>query len=104
MTYGIETLETLLDQHSIPYGRIYTAPDMLRDPHYAAREMIRRFEVETLGREIPMAAPVPKFSRTESKIETVGPRLGQHTDWALKKLIKSSDNELTVLRSAGVIL
>jgi crotonobetainyl-CoA:carnitine CoA-transferase CaiB-like acyl-CoA transferase len=77
---------------------------MLKDPHYAAREMIRRFEVETLGREIPMAAPVPKFSRTENKIETVGPRLGQHTNWALKELIKISDDELTALSSAGVIL
>lgn len=104
VTFGIEALETLLDQHSIPYGRIYTAPDMLRDPHYAARDMIRRFEAETLGCEIPMAAPVPKFSRTENKIQTVGPRLGQHTDWVLKEIVKISDDEMSILSSAGVIL
>ena len=37
-------LSTLRD-HAVPAGRVYTAADMLNDPHYLAREMIERHRV-----------------------------------------------------------
>ncbi len=39
---GKGELEELLNRHSVPNGKIYTAPDMLDDPHFAAREAIVR--------------------------------------------------------------
>lgn len=99
----VDELQTRLDEHAIPYGRIFTAPDMLADPQFAAREMIRRFDDEVLGGQIPMAAPVPRFSRTPGDITSVGPRLGQHTDWALADVGGYSPAEIETLRAAGTI-
>jgi crotonobetainyl-CoA:carnitine CoA-transferase CaiB-like acyl-CoA transferase len=99
----VAELEARLDEHAVPYGRIFTAPDMLADPQYAARQMIRRFEDEVLGAEVPMAAPVPHFSRTPGVIERLGPGLGEHTDWVLSTVGGYDPAEITMLREAGTI-
>ena len=31
-----------LEEHGVPAGRVYTAPDMLADAHYLARDMVLR--------------------------------------------------------------
>ena len=99
----IDQLEAALDDHAVPYGRIFTAPDMLADPQFAAREMIRRYQDDVLGGEIPMAAPVPKFGRTEAEIRSVGPLLGEHTSWALAEVGGYEPAEIDQLRGAGTI-
>lgn len=99
----VEELEALLDEHAIPYGRIFTAPDMLTDPQFAARELIERYEDEVLGQEVPMAAPVPQFSRTPGRIASTGPQLGQHTDQVLGEVAGYTQEEIGQLRVKGVI-
>src|SRR3954453_8817380 len=37
--FPCEDLLAILDEHGVPAGRIFTAPDMLRDPQYLARDM-----------------------------------------------------------------
>ena len=44
-----EILATL-DAHGVPAGRIFTAPDMLTDPQYLARDMVRRLTSTRVGR------------------------------------------------------
>src|SRR5947207_2990847 len=39
-TRSVDAVEALMIEHSIPAGRMYRAPDMLADPHFAAREAI----------------------------------------------------------------
>jgi formyl-CoA transferase len=75
-----------LDDHGVPAGRIFTAPDMLADPQYLAREMVRRV-VSTQGWEVPMTGVVPRFAGTPGTIRFPGPRLGQHTDEILAELL-----------------
>jgi len=99
----VKELEDLLDAHAIPYGRIFTAPDMLADPQFAARELIERYEDEVLGQQVPMAAPVPQFSRTPGKIASIGPRLGHHTDQVLEKVAGYTQEEIRQLREEGII-
>jgi crotonobetainyl-CoA:carnitine CoA-transferase CaiB-like acyl-CoA transferase len=72
-------LLALLRSHTVPAGRVYTAADMLRDEHYAARAMVER-HVSRSGIDTPMLGVVPKFSRTPGSISDVGPTLGEHTD------------------------
>jgi crotonobetainyl-CoA:carnitine CoA-transferase CaiB-like acyl-CoA transferase len=62
----------------VPAGRVYTAPDMLTDPHYLAREMVLRV-TSRAGFELPITGIVPKFSRTPGAVRDVGPALGEHT-------------------------
>ena len=99
----VEELEVILDTHAIPYGRIFTAPDMLTDPQFAARQLIERYEDEVLGTDVPMAAPVPYFSRTPGRIASTGPELGQHTDKVLSEVAGYSDDQIHQLHSQGII-
>jgi crotonobetainyl-CoA:carnitine CoA-transferase CaiB-like acyl-CoA transferase len=78
-TMHSDELLALLRAHTVPAGRVYTAADMLRDEHYAARAMIER-HVSRTGIDTPMLGVVPKFSRTPGSISDVGPDLGEHTD------------------------
>ena len=78
-TIDSDDLLSLLHEHSVPAGRVYTAADMLTDEHYLAREMVQRF-TSRAGIETAMLGVVPKFSRTPGSIRDVGPILGEHTD------------------------
>lgn len=80
-TRGIPSGELLdlLAEAGVPVGRVYTAPDMLADEHYAARGMVER-RTARAGFELPMTAVVPRFSRTPGTIRDVGPELGEHND------------------------
>jgi crotonobetainyl-CoA:carnitine CoA-transferase CaiB-like acyl-CoA transferase len=62
-------------EHGVPAGRVYTAADMLDDPHYLARGMIQRLTSDT-GIELPTLGVVPRFSRTPGTIRRAGPPLG----------------------------
>ena len=78
-TMNSDDLLVLLRDHTVPAGRVYNAADMLRDEHYAARQMIQR-RIARTGVDTPMLGVVPKFSRTPGSISDVGPTLGEHTD------------------------
>ncbi|WP_040492160.1 CaiB/BaiF CoA transferase family protein [Ilumatobacter nonamiensis] len=75
--YTSNELIDLLGSAGVPVGRVYTAPDMLADEHYAAREMIVRATARA-GFDLPMTGVVPRFSRTPGTIRDVGPDLGEH--------------------------
>ena len=95
-------LEELLNEHSVPNGKIFTAPDMLADAHFAAREAIVKMAHPQLG-EFPMQNVVPKLSDTPGEVRWVGPELGEHTDVVLAEVLNLGDDETTKLRDAGVI-
>src|SRR4051812_21020178 len=60
---GCDEVLTQLDEHGVPGGRIFTAPDMLRDPQYLAREMVCRV-TSSQGWDVPMTGVVPRFTET----------------------------------------
>jgi crotonobetainyl-CoA:carnitine CoA-transferase CaiB-like acyl-CoA transferase len=91
----------VLDEHGVPAGRIFTAPDMLRDPQYLAREMVQRI-TSSQGWDVPMTGVVPRFSATPGAIRHAGPRQGEHTDEVLAELLGLDRAELALLRASGV--
>jgi formyl-CoA transferase/succinyl-CoA--D-citramalate CoA-transferase len=90
----------VLDEHGVPAGRIFAAPDMLRDPQYLAREMVQRV-TSAQGWEVPMTGVVPRFSVTPGSIRHAGPRLGEHTDEVLADLLGLDAAELAELHASG---
>jgi formyl-CoA transferase len=68
-----------LDESGVPAGRIFTAEDMLRDPHFAARDAIVRLMVPGLG-EVPMQNVFPRLTGTPGTVRWAGPELGAHND------------------------
>ncbi|HZT95034.1 MAG TPA: CoA transferase [Gaiellaceae bacterium] len=97
-----EELERLLEQHEVPCGRIFRAPEMLADPHFAAREAIVRLPHPELG-AFPMQSVVPKFSEHRLRPRDLGPDLGEHTYDVLSALTDLAPNEFEELVSSGVL-
>ena len=96
-----EILATL-DAHGVPAGRIFTAPDMLTDPQYLARDMVRRL-TSNQGWDVPMTGVVPRFTETPGTIRHAGPALGEHTDEVLRDLLGLDHDEIASLRSDGAV-
>jgi len=101
-TFDREDLYHHLIGHEVPVGRIYTAPDMLTDPHFAARDAIVRVLHPDLG-ELAMQNVTPKLSATPGRVRWVGPTLGQHNREVYGALLGLGDDDLAQLRSRGVV-
>jgi formyl-CoA transferase len=101
-TLPADELEAVLNEHAVPNGRIFTAPDMLADAHFAAREAIVKLVHPELG-EFPMQNVAPKLSDTPGEVRWVGPELGQHTDEVLAGVLGLAADELAGLREKGIV-
>ena len=80
----------LLDAAGVPAGPIYTAEDIVKEPQYAARDMVQSFDVST-GEEILKGVQfpgiVPVIGGTSLPIRSLGPDLGEHTTEILGGLL-----------------
>jgi formyl-CoA transferase/succinyl-CoA--D-citramalate CoA-transferase len=102
VTLDGEELLQRLNAGGVPAGRIFTAVDMVTDPHYAARQMVLRL-ASYQGWEIPMTGVVPKFSATPGAVRATGAPLGAHTREVLSELANVDAEELEELEANGVI-
>lgn len=101
---GKRDLQQVLDQlepAAVPSGRIYTAADIVNDPHYRAREMIERHNLPK-GEAIDLPGIVPKLSATPGQTKWLGPGLGAHTAQVLAS-IGIEQVEFERLRAAGIV-
>lgn len=74
-----EAVLQAMDAAGVPAGRIYTAAEIARDPHYAARDMVIEVpEPGLAGEGVRMQGVVPRLSETPGRIERGGPLLGEH--------------------------
>ncbi len=74
-----------LEAAEVPASKIYSIADIVADPHYAAREMIRQIRLAD-GGTLKVPGVVPKLSATPGDFDGGGPTLGQHTDEVLAQL------------------
>ncbi|EWM64943.1 MULTISPECIES: CaiB/BaiF CoA-transferase family protein [Micromonospora] len=100
--HDTEHLMATMVKHDVPVGRVYRAPEMLEDEHFAAREAIVRVAHPEFG-EFPMQNVVPRLSATPGRIKWAGPRLGEHTDEVLTDIVGLESAEIDALRTSGVI-
>jgi len=90
-----------LNEAQVPNGKIYSAADIVGDPQYLAREMIRQVTLPD-GALLRVPGVVPKLSETPGEIEWIGPKLGEHTDEVLGR-VGYSPADIDSLRSRGVV-
>lgn len=97
-TMSSDVVLELMEKHSVPAGRIYRAPDMLKDPHFAARESIVRLQHPDFG-EFPLQNVAPKLSDTPGQVRWLGPKLGEHNREILGGLLGMDDERIVTATS-----
>jgi len=98
----VDEIIRLLNVHAVPVGRIYTAPDMLEDAHFRARDAIIRVAHPMFG-SIAMQNVAPKLSATPGEVRFAGPMLGEHNDEIFRTLLGMTESRIVDLKDRGVI-
>jgi formyl-CoA transferase len=91
----------LLGRAKVPAGRVYTARDIVEDPHYRARDMILK-QTTRDGWQIDVPGIVPKLMGTPGSVRTAAPKLGDDTDGVLNEL-GFSQQDIAALRGRKVV-
>ncbi|MEV6849275.1 CaiB/BaiF CoA-transferase family protein [Actinoplanes sp. NPDC051411] len=98
--HPLDEVLTALDRAGVPAGPIYTAADIAKDPHYAARGMLESHPVGAGTASFP--GIVPRLEHNPGGTRWLGPDLGADTDHILDDLgIEASRKD--ALRQQGVI-
>jgi crotonobetainyl-CoA:carnitine CoA-transferase CaiB-like acyl-CoA transferase len=101
-TLNFDEIEPLLVGLNVPFGGIYRAEDIARDPHYEARRNIAHVPDDELG-EVVMPAVSPRLEGTPGRITHAGPEIGAHTAEIYGGLLGMSAADQAALKEAGVI-
>ena len=92
---------TILGDVKVPAGRVYTAKDIVEDPHFQARDMILKQETRD-GYTVDVPGVVPKLLGTPGSVRSSAPRLGDDTDAVLGE-IGFSATDIAALRGRKVV-
>jgi formyl-CoA transferase len=105
---AVRTLDEVMAamvEAGVPAGPVYTAKEIVDDPHFRARKMFVERTVRIDGPAEPVLFPgiVPKLELRPGEMRWPGPELGEHTDDVLTELAGIAKDELVELRRQGVI-
>ncbi len=96
-------VENIMIENAIPVGAIYRAPDMLKDPHYAARKALVEVDHPHWGK-FKMQNVAPKMSATPGSVRTLAPEIvGQHTEEVLAAELDLDSEQIAALKERAVI-
>ena len=102
-TQTVAEVDAAMTAQAIPAGRVYRAPEMLADPHFAARDAIVEVKTERFG-ALKMQGIFPKLSATPGTIRRAAPaQVGQHNAEVYGELLGMDASELAALAAAGAI-
>jgi len=102
-TLTVDELEALMIKAGVPAGKIYRAPEMLADPHFAAREAIIDVEHPRWG-TLKMQNVFPKLSATPGNVRSIAPQtVGQDNAEVYGSILGLTPTELADLQGRGLI-
>ena len=101
-TKTVAELTELTDKAGVASGVLFRAPEMLKDPHYKAREAIIEVQDKALGM-LKMQSTFPKLSETPGSVQWTGPDLGEHNDEIYKGLLGMDDATYVDYKKRGII-
>ena len=102
-TRSLDSAEVLsrLAEADVPSGPIYSVADIMEDPHYGAREMFHRVEID--GQPLVLPAMSPRLGATPGGTAWPGPELGSHNREILEERLGLGEAEIEALRGKGVL-
>ncbi|HEY1396633.1 CaiB/BaiF CoA-transferase family protein [Roseateles sp.] len=100
-TRTVDEVLAPLGEASVPAGRVYTARDIVEDPHFRARDMIIKQQTCD-GHELDVPGIVPKLMGTPGAVRRAAPRLGGDTDEVLRE-IGLTDEQIAALRDRKIV-
>ncbi len=93
----------VMDAAGVPAGPIYTAREIVADPHFRARDMIVPVPLDD-GAEFPMPGLVPRLDETPGAVRWPGPVApSSHNREVFGELLGLSDAQIADLEERGVI-
>jgi len=92
----------LLEAAEVPAGPIYSAAEMLEDPHYRERGVYQEVELPS-GESVKLPTIAPKLSGTPGGLRWIGGPLGAHNEEVYREWLGLPAAELARLKSEGVI-
>jgi formyl-CoA transferase len=98
---SVDAVLKVLAEARVPAGRVYTAKDIVDDPHFRARDMVLRQRTRD-GYEVDVPGIVPKLLGTPGSVRSPAPKLGDDTDAVLRGL-GFSDPDIAALRDRKVV-
>ena len=99
--HDLDHVLAVLEKADVPSAKIYDIADIVRDAHYAARDMIGEHRLKD-GKTVKLPGIVPKLSETPGGTRWIGPELGAHTAEVLGGLGYSAEQQAD-LKRRGVI-
>ena len=99
----VAEVEALMLEYGVPSGKIYRAPEMLDDPHFAAREAIVDTPTEKWP-DLKMQNVFPRMSKTQGTVRWPGvEELGAHNKEVYGDLLGLNDEQLAELKEKSII-
>ena len=98
---SVDEVLAQLGEVGVPAGRVYTAKDIVEDPHYLARDMILKQKTRN-GHELDVPGVVPKLMGTPGTVRSSAPNLGDDTDAVLCEL-DYTPQDIAALRAKKVV-
>jgi succinyl-CoA:(S)-malate CoA-transferase subunit B len=86
-----------------PAGPLNNIADIFGDRHVHARRNLVAIDSEDLDETLIIPNTIPRLSETPGRIDSLGPKLGEHTDEVLRDLLGLADAEIAELRQKRVI-
>ncbi len=90
-----------MEAQRVPAGPIYSVRDMFEDPHFRARGLFERVEIDGKPLEIP--AMMPRLCGTPGETQWAGGPVDSHAVEILGELLGLGAEEIAQLRRDGVV-
>lgn len=91
-----------LEAAGVPAGRINTVAEVCESEHLKARDMIVRLRHPSAGPITVMGVPL-RLHATPGAVTSPPPRLGEHTDVVLRRVLGMTASQIARLRKAGAL-
>lgn len=102
LAHTLDEIDAVLQDAGVPASRIFTMPDVFRDPHYASRDMLVDVDDAELG-TVKQANVVPKLSDTPGVIRHAGGQVGVDTRALLMERCDLDAATVKSLEDDGVV-